>query len=162
TSGSAPLTVHFDGSESSDPDGGPITYAWDLNGDGVYDDSTDASPTFTYTRPGRYLVKLRVADDGGLTDSMTLTVTAGDPPTPTIDTPKSSLTWATGDQIAFSGSAVDSKGNPIPASGLSWQLNIRHCSRFQEGSCHTHIAQNIAGAAAGTFIAPDHDWPSHL
>ena len=52
TSGAAPLTVNFDGSGSGDPDGDPITYAWDLDGDGLYDDSTAAQPAFTYTQSG--------------------------------------------------------------------------------------------------------------
>ena len=62
TSGAAPLTVAFDGSGSSDPDGDPITYAWDLDGDGVFDDSTAAQPTFTYTQTGSFTVRLRVTD----------------------------------------------------------------------------------------------------
>ena len=45
TSGSAPLTVNFDGSGSTDPDPtDTLTYAWDLNGDGNLrrrDDSAD-------------------------------------------------------------------------------------------------------------------------
>jgi hypothetical protein len=40
-------TVVLDGSGSSDPAGFPLTYAWDLTGDGLYKDSTAANPTFT-------------------------------------------------------------------------------------------------------------------
>jgi hypothetical protein len=70
--------------------------------------------------------------------------------------------WSVGDQISFSGSAVDGEGNPIPASGLSWALDIRHCSRTDANVCHTHFAQTFPGVASGSFSAPDHDYPSHL
>ena len=46
TTGSAPLTVNFDGTGSSDPDAGDVlSYAWDLDADGAYDDSTLAQPS---------------------------------------------------------------------------------------------------------------------
>ena len=48
TSGTAPLTVNFNGSASSDPEGQALAYAWDLDGDGAFDDSTAANPSFTY------------------------------------------------------------------------------------------------------------------
>ena len=54
TSGPAPLAVNFDGSGSSDPNAGDtISYSWDLNGDGVFGDSTVAKPSFTYPSPAR-------------------------------------------------------------------------------------------------------------
>ncbi|MGH9250232.1 MAG: PQQ-dependent sugar dehydrogenase, partial [Acidimicrobiales bacterium] len=55
TNGAAPLTVAFDGTASSDPDAGDtLSVEWDLDGDGAYDDSTAAQPTFTYTTPAAY------------------------------------------------------------------------------------------------------------
>ena len=43
TSGLAPLAVQFNSTGSGDPDGGPITYAWDFDSDGTVD-STAAEP----------------------------------------------------------------------------------------------------------------------
>jgi uncharacterized repeat protein (TIGR01451 family) len=62
TNGPAPLTVNFNGGGSSDPEGGPLTYSWDLNGDGTFGDSTAVQPTHTYTQPGSYNARLRVTD----------------------------------------------------------------------------------------------------
>ena len=79
TSGIAPLSVAFDGSGSSDPDlGDVLTYAWDLDGDGAFDDSTAQKPARTYTNAGTYNVQLRVKDSKGATGttSITITVTA--------------------------------------------------------------------------------------
>ena len=71
TSGQAPLTVQFDGTGSSDPESGALSYAWDLDGDGALDDSTAASPSFTYTTAGTRTVRLQVTDPQQLTGSTT-------------------------------------------------------------------------------------------
>ena len=76
TSGPVPLTVSFSGTGSSDPDGDTLTYAWDLDGDGAYDDSTAANPSFTYTSPASVPVGLRVTDPGALTDAESVKITA--------------------------------------------------------------------------------------
>ena len=80
TSGTAPLTVNFDGSGSSDPDGNPISYSWDLNGDGTFGDSTVTKPTYTYSAAGTYTARLKVTDSLGASTTsspVTITVAAG-------------------------------------------------------------------------------------
>lgn len=58
-------TITLDGTGSWDPDGLPLTYAWDLTGNGTYTDSTLAKPPFTVgnVAPGfSYTVCLKVSN----------------------------------------------------------------------------------------------------
>ena len=159
TSGNAPLTVTFDGTGSSDLDGDTLTYAWDLDGDGAFDDSTLSRPTYTYTASGAYGASLQVTDGRGGSDTATVTITVGNtPPTATIATPAAGTTWKVGDVISFSGSATDTQDGTLPASALTWELVLQHCP----SNCHTHPLQSFAGMASGSFVAPDHEYPSHL
>ena len=77
TNGPVPLTVSFDGTGSSDPEGKPLSYSWDLNGDGTFGDATGSTASYTYTAAGVYHPSLRVTDDQGATDTASVTVTAG-------------------------------------------------------------------------------------
>ena len=161
TSGNAPLTVAFDGSGSFDPDpGDTISYSWDLNGDGVYGDSTAVAPTFTYTTPGTYSVRLQVTDNHGASGtSQPVTISVNNtPPVPLIDDPPASTTWKVGDVIPFSGHADDTQDGTEPASRLSWALILHHCP----SNCHTHGLQTFTGVASGSLTAPDHEYPSYL
>jgi glucose/arabinose dehydrogenase len=160
TSGPAPLTVGFDGSGSSDPDAGDtLTYAWDLDGDGQYDDSTAVTPTFTYSTAGTYVAALTVTDSHGAFDTDTVTISAGNTaPSVNIDSPTASLRWKVGEQISFSGSASDPQDGPLPASALSWSLRMQHCP----STCHTHVLQDLPGVSSGSFVGPDHEYPSYL
>ncbi len=163
TAGPAPLAVAFDGSGSSDPEGGTLTYAWDLDGDGAFDDSSAIAPTRTYSSPGTVAARLRVTDPGGSTgDSTPITISAGNSaPTATIATPLAGTTWKVGDTIAFSGSASDPDEGTLAATRLSWDLVLMHCP-ISPTDCHEHPNQTFAGVASGSFQAPDHEYPSHL
>ncbi|MFN8545302.1 MAG: PQQ-dependent sugar dehydrogenase [Candidatus Binatia bacterium] len=160
TSGVAPLHVQFDGSASSDPDAGDtITFAWDLDGDGQYNDSTAVSPTADYSTPGTYTVGLRVTDNHGKFGTASIVITAGNTaPAVTITAPASTLTWHVGETIAFSATATDGQDGTLPASAFTWRLIVDHCP----SNCHQHIIEDFPGIDAGTFIAPDHDYPSAL
>jgi PKD repeat protein len=162
TSGPAPLTVNFDGRTSSDADGDALSYAWDLDGDGAYNDSTSATPSRTYSS-GTYQVNLRVTDSNGAADTLDapLTISAGNtPPTATINTPPSTTAWKVGDRISFSGSATDQEDGSLSASKLSWSLILHHCDLAN--NCHEHPLQDYSGVASGSFVAPDHEYPAYL
>ena len=152
------MTVSFDGSSSSDPNGDPLSYEWDLDGDGGFDDSTAAKPIWTYNAAGSYRVSLRVSDGRGGTATDAITIGVGRPKV-TISTPTTSLRWAVGESVSFSGSATDNQGVGIPAANLTWKLVLKHgaCP-----DCHEHFLQTYSGTASGSFTTPDHDYPSEL
>lgn len=43
-------SLELNASASSDPDGDPLTYSWDLNGDGVFGDATGVNPVLTWSQ----------------------------------------------------------------------------------------------------------------
>lgn len=160
TTGSAPLTVSFDGSGSSDPDAGDtLSFAWDLDGDGAYDDSTSTQPSWTYTSSGTYTATLRVTDPAGATATDAVVISVGNTaPVPVIDTPAAGTLWKVGDTITFSGGATDAQDGGLPASALTWDVVIQHCP----SNCHSHPMQSWAGVSGGSFVAPDHEAPVYL
>ena len=159
TSGPAPLTVQFNGSDSSDPEGTPLAYAWDLDNDGFFDDGNAVTASHTYNSPGNVTVRLRVTDAGLATGTDSEVISVGNsPPMPVISTPAAGTTWKVGDLINFSGSATDPQDGALPASALTWTLVLQHCP----SNCHPHAIQTFPGVASGSFNAPDHEYPSYL
>jgi glucose/arabinose dehydrogenase len=148
-------TVSFDGRGSSDPEGKTLRYAWDLDGDGAYDDGTASTATFQYPNAGMYNAALRVTDPDGSSGNASKTIGVG-LPKPVITV--ASTPWSVGDVLSFSGSAKDYQGVDIPSSGLSWTITLLHgaCP-----DCHEHQITTLTGSS-GTFVAPDHEYPSSL
>jgi len=64
--------IHFDASESHDPDGTIVSYSWDF-GDG--NTATGVTASHSYATSGTYTVTLTVTDNDGATDSITATKT---------------------------------------------------------------------------------------
>ena len=157
--GNAPLHVSFDAHGSSDADGGTLTYQWDLNGDGLYDDATGVTVSRTYSSISEVTVGLKVTDSSNASDTISHVVSVGNsPPSVVINVPPSSLTWEVGQTIDFSATATDTKDGTLPDSAFEWTLKMRHCP----SNCHTHIITSFSGVSSGSFDAPDHEYPSHL
>jgi glucose/arabinose dehydrogenase len=153
--GAAPLNVTFNASASSDPDAGDtLTYAWDLDGNGVYNDATGVSTSRTYAA-GNVTVGLQVTDSHGATATTTRLITPGNtPPTATITAPSAALTWKVGDPIAFSGSATDTQSGALPASSLSWNVDLLTCDAAGS-NCVVRSNQPFNGTSGSTVTAPD-------
>jgi PKD repeat protein len=158
-SGAVPLTVTFDATESTDVEGDDLTYAWDLDDDGEFDDSTVSRPSKTFGSAGDYSVRVRVTDAFGANSVAAVTVNAGNqPPNAVIETPSAATTWRVGERIAFSGRADDPDQGSLGAAALSWSIVLHHCPF----SCHQHPVETIAGVSQGEWVAPAHEYPSHL
>lgn len=162
-SGSAPLSVHFDGVGSSDPDPGTVlAFAWDLDDDGTFDRSGEAIDT-VFPLPGTYPVRLRVTDPQGLfNDAVVLVSVDVSPPGVTLLAPSAGLRWSVGDTVAFEATASDVQDGPLPPSAFTWALTLFHCERAAPTQCHEHFYGGFDGVAEGAFVAPDHEWPSYL
>ncbi|MPY98095.1 MAG: S8 family serine peptidase [Actinophytocola sp.] len=63
------VDVQVDADESSDPDGDALTYAWDLDNDGQFDDATGQTATFDRVGfRGTYDIAVKVTDAKGAFD----------------------------------------------------------------------------------------------
>ena len=80
--GTAPLTVQFDGTQSWDPEGAALIYAWEF-GDGTAP-TLDPAPVHTYQNPGRFFAQLAVEDDFGQLDFDTISIAVTAPAVPSI------------------------------------------------------------------------------
>lgn len=68
----APVTLTATG---LDPDGDPLTYTWDLDHDGTFDDATGATATWTFTDNGTFPIHVQLTDSEGATSTASTTVT---------------------------------------------------------------------------------------
>ncbi len=142
--GPAPLTVQFTGTGSSDPQALPLSYSWTFGDGGT---SSEPNPVHVYQTEGNYTARLTVSNGttSGLSDPLPITV--GNAPAPIIQTPANGLTFRAGDQIAFSGSAMDPEDGARPPAGLSWTVLFRHDS-------HVHPFLGPVTGVSGLFAVP--------
>lgn len=161
-SGAVPLTVAFDASGSADPDpGDTLAYAWDLDGDGAFDDATGSAAVYVYSSGGARTAAVQVTDSRGAVATASQTITAGDgsgglQATITQVAPE---TFRVGDVVQFAGEGRDGSAL-LPAASLAWDLVVQHCPEVDH--CHPHVVQSFEGVASGSFVAPEHGYPYYL
>ena len=125
----------------TDPDGDPLTYAWEFGDGGTSSARTPRTPT---PRPGTYAAKVTVSDGRGGSGTATLNVVVTqanrDPSVVAARTPTGDVT--TGTAIAFTATGTDPDGDPLT---YAWDF----------GDSTTSSAQNPSHAylAAGSYTA---------
>lgn len=151
--------VHFDASGSRNSTGGTsnLHYAWELDGDGKFDDGADEQEAeYTYTSPTNVTARVRVSDGTPYVDTASIKLYPGDlgPPTVEIEKPTPDVTWGLGEAIAYEGSATDPDGETLTPH---WEFWVEHCPL----ACHRHPLTS-SDSFSGTMTAESDGFPSHL
>jgi large repetitive protein len=111
-------TLQFDGSASFDPDGEISRYEWDF-GDGHR--ATEIAPQHQFEKPGRYRVRLKIADDSGHEQAVAFAETQVIVNRQPVAIAGADMRLAPGDKALFDGHAsFDSDGS---LSAYVWQFS---------------------------------------
>nr|WP_305852393.1 PKD domain-containing protein [Zobellia sp. B3R18] len=120
TSGTTPLSVDFTGNQSIDDDGSIVSYEWEFGENNRT--SSQANPTYEYISPGDYIVTLKVTDDDGATNSVTITISVSEPVNepPTAVISSSATNGTTPLSVDFTGDqSIDDDGSIV---SYSWDF----------------------------------------
>jgi PKD repeat protein len=161
--GDAPLTVSFDGSASSDPDGDLLSFAWQF-GDGGQ--GSGVVMTHTYASPGTYNASLTVSDGSGGVDSASVAITVedGGPPPPGNNSPIAEATSSSSAGEAPVALSFDGSGSYDPdgdALSYTWDfgdgnqatgINVSHTYQFVGSYKATLIVSDGLGGTATDHV----------
>ncbi|MBI5525892.1 MAG: putative Ig domain-containing protein, partial [Deltaproteobacteria bacterium] len=109
----------LDSTGSSDPDPGDVlTFEWDLDNDGQFDDAAGPAPSHTYADNGYYQISLRVTDTicGFTSIASSYAAVSNVAPAVNAGADKSGNEGAV---LSFGGGAVDPSG-PDTTAGFTW------------------------------------------
>lgn len=125
-SGQAPLTVAFDGSGSTDPEGATLTYAWDFDGDGTTD-ATGETATHTFTTEGVFDPRLTVTDPAGKEGTTTAPITVGNTrPEIAFNLPPDGSFFDFGDDLSWDVEVTDDEDGTVSGDDVIIQPALGH------------------------------------
>ncbi|MFJ6653428.1 PQQ-dependent sugar dehydrogenase [Microbacterium sp. NPDC091313] len=153
SSSAAPLTVEFDASGSTDPEGGALTYEWDFDGDGTFD-ATGVTASYTYTEVANYTARLRVTDPQGKISLTSRTISVGNQaPDVTIQFPADGGFFDWGQAVPYRVSTQDAEdGANTECSRVAWTYGLGH---------DEHAHPEVSGTGCAGAWKTDPNSPEH-
>lgn len=136
--GTTPLNVIFNGSGSSDPENGPLTYSWNF-GDGS-PTSNSVNPSHLFTAPAgvptAYTVTLTVTDNIGQSATTSLLVSLNNtPPNVSISSFPDGAFYPVGTDTTWQLTANVSDAEHMPAQlTYAWQVILHHNTHEHPGA----------------------------
>ncbi len=142
-------TVNLDGTGSYDPNGDSLTYGWDYNNDGVFDDASGPAPTYTGLDDGIYPVELQVSD--GLLNSTSATSVTVSNAAPVVEAgPDQS--GVLGDTIALTPATFTDAGvQDTHTATIDWGDGTVEPGTVTQGAGAGSVAGNHVYAADGNY-----------
>jgi uncharacterized repeat protein (TIGR01451 family) len=149
-------TLFLDGRESFDPNGQDLTYAWDLDGDGNYDDDFSPTPEVTFPDNGIYNVWLQVTDPHGAEDTDIAVVTVNNvaPTVEEITAPIDPI--AVGAPLTTSAPFSD-PGQDSWTATWDWGDGTTSSGTFSDFNVHGEHAYVVPGVYTLTLTVEDND-----
>ncbi|MBB6470853.1 ThuA domain-containing protein [Sphaerisporangium rubeum] len=128
TDGPVPLTVQFSSAGSVDPDGKPLTFAWDFDDNGTVD-STSPNPSYTYSTAGNYSAVLKITNPDGVSATASVPIVAGNTrPTVSLSPPPDGGFFQFGDQVKYKVAVTDPEDGTIDCANVKVQAFLGHDS----------------------------------
>jgi hypothetical protein len=144
------LTVQFSGSDSYDPESGPLAFLWEF-GDG--ETSSEADPSHEYTGdpgvPTQFHAVLTITDDQSLSADETLLVSLNNtPPSVVITSPLDGMLYSmTGDTTHNLTATVTDAEHGRTELFYRWQTTLHHNN-------HTHSEPLDFNSSTTAIISP--------
>ncbi len=139
TNGIAPLTIDFDATGSSDPDGDTLRYSWDF---GNGDTASGVTTSYVFQSPGDYEVVVTVDDGNGKTDSESITISVENPnPVLVADFSATPISGAIPLVVNF-----DSSSSDFPAG-----TSITYLWDFADGTTSNEINPSHTYTQSGSY-----------
>lgn len=129
----------------------PLSYQWQRDGGNIAG-ATGA----TYTLPATTLADsgatfravVTNASGSATSNPVTLTVTSGAAPVPSIIAPADGLLFSAGETISYSGAGTDAEDGALPPSAFTWRVD------YLTGEILRPLVAPTTGSTSGTFSIP--------